>query len=73
VRLHAICREPPDVKITEDEMGAWFDSWYDEARLVGEQRGINLLATVFHDAARTDVVLYDRLVEIRCPLHKTGI
>jgi hypothetical protein len=73
VRLHAVCREPFDGSITNDEMENWFQTWYDDAREVAEQNAINLLAPALHRAEKMDVVLYDHLVEIRCPLHKTGL
>jgi hypothetical protein len=73
VRLHAVCRDPFEGSITNDEMQDWFDTWYDEAREVAEQEDINLLAPVLHRAASMDVVMYDHLVEIRCPLHKTRL
>ena len=54
-------------------MEDWFDTWYDDAREIAEQNNINLLAPVLHRAESMDVILYDHLVEIRCPLHKTGL
>ena len=73
VRLHAVCREPFEGSITTGEMEDWFDTWYDDAREIAEQNNINLLAPVLHRAESMDVILYDHLVEIRCPLHKTGL
>lgn len=69
VRLHVISHESPAAKIDEQGMREWFGSWYDEAVLVAEAHGIILQTTFFHDAASMDLALYDRLVEIRCPLH----
>lgn len=69
VRLHVLSRESPDAKIDDDGMKEWFASWESATREIAEQQGINLLATEFHDAAAMDLTLYDRLVEIRCPLH----
>jgi hypothetical protein len=67
VRLHVLHRDSPDA--TEEEMRTWFDSWWDKARTVADERGVNLLATHFHRAANMNIELYDALVEIRCPLH----
>lgn len=68
VRLHVISRQSPDAKITQEEMEEWFGAWWDETREVADARGIILQPTAFHDAASMDLDLYDRLVEVRCPL-----
>ena len=69
VRLHVITREPPEPKITGDEVSAWFDAWWDNANAQAATHKVNLLKTQFHSSSRMNVALYDALVEIRCPLH----
>lgn len=67
VRLHIVIVENEDATIETSEIQAWFQSWWDEAREIAEQAGVNLLASRFHDGANMNVTLYDSLVEIRIP------
>ena len=69
VRLHVITREPLDATITEDEARAWFEAWWDAASAKAKTHGVNLLKTRLHKSTSMDLVLYDDLVEIRCPMH----
>jgi hypothetical protein len=68
VRLHVITVENEDATIELPEIDEWFQSWWDDARDIAEKHGVNLLASVFHDAANMDVRLYDSLIELRIPL-----
>lgn len=47
---------------------AWFDLWWNAARLVAENHGLQLLPTGWLDATAVDLRLLDDLVEMRSPL-----
>jgi hypothetical protein len=47
---------------------AWFDLWWNAARLVAEHHGLQLLPTGWLDATAVDLRLLDDLVEMRSPL-----
>jgi len=51
-----------------DDARAWFDVWWNEARIVGEQHGLQLHPTGWLNAAAVDLRLLDDLVEMRSPL-----
>lgn len=59
-KLYVITDGPP----TEDAQ-AWFDLWWDEARVVAEQHGLQLHPTGWLDASAVDLRLLDDLVEMR--------
>jgi hypothetical protein len=52
---------------TEDAR-AWFDLWWNAARLIAERHGLQLLPTSWLDAGAVDLKLLDDLVEMRSPL-----
>jgi len=52
---------------TEDAR-AWFDLWWNEARLVAEAHDLQLLPTGWLDATCIDLRLYDDLIEMRSPV-----
>jgi hypothetical protein len=65
MRLHVLLRgdpDPGDAAIVEAR--DWFDAWWDRASAAGETNApkLRLLPTRFHDAARVDVRIYDRLI-----------
>jgi len=62
-KLYVITDGPP----TEDAR-TWFDLWWNEARLVAEQHGLQLHPTGWIDAAAVDLRLLDDLVEMRSPV-----
>ncbi len=49
-------------------MATLVGAWFDRARLVAQQAGLQLLPVGYINAQRADVVFYDQLVEIRTPL-----
>jgi hypothetical protein len=51
-----------------DDVRAWFDLWWNEARAVAERHGLQLLPTGWLDATAVDLRLLDDLVEMRSPL-----
>jgi hypothetical protein len=51
-----------------DDARAWFDLWWNEARVVAERHGLQLLPTGWLDATAVDLRLLDDLVEMRSPL-----
>jgi hypothetical protein len=51
-----------------DDARAWFDLWWNVARLVAEEHGLQLLQTGWLDATALDLRLLDDLVEMRSPL-----
>jgi hypothetical protein len=51
-----------------DETRAWFDLWWNEARIVAEQHGLQLHPTGWLDAGAVDLRLLDDMVEMRSPL-----
>jgi hypothetical protein len=51
-----------------DETRAWFDLWWNAARRVAEERGLQLLPTGWMNAAAVDARLYDELIEMRSPV-----
>jgi hypothetical protein len=65
MRLHVLLNGDPhsdDAAIIEAR--AWFDSWWDRATEAGETNipTLRVLPNRFHDAARVDVRVYDRLI-----------
>jgi hypothetical protein len=47
---------------------AWFDLWWNEARAVGAQHGLQLLPNGWLNAHAVDARLYDDLIEMRSPV-----
>jgi hypothetical protein len=68
VKLHVITVENSAATIDIPGLEAWFHSWCEEARTVADSHGVALIDPEFHDAAKMDITLYDRLIEIRIPM-----
>jgi hypothetical protein len=62
-KLYVITNGEP----TEDAR-TWFDLWWNAARHIAEERGLQLLPTSWLDAGAVDLKLLDDLVEMRSPL-----
>jgi hypothetical protein len=66
VRLYVIYQ--PSELSGEDRMRNWFSSWWDGARLVAEEQGVQLLPVAFEKRTSIDMALYDRLIPIDNPM-----
>jgi len=53
---------------TTNETHAWFDLWWNAARPVAEEHGLQLLPTGWMNAEGVDARLYDELIEMRSPV-----
>lgn len=62
-RLHVVLQGDVTPEIED-----WFGEWWDRARLVADEAGLQLLPVDYIDARHANLVLYDRLVEIRNPI-----
>lgn len=51
-----------------DDVQRWFDLWWNEARIVASEHGLQLLPTAWLDATAVDLRILDDLVEMRSPL-----
>lgn len=51
-----------------DDARAWFDLWWNAARLVAEEHGLQLLPTGWLNADNVDARLYDDLIDMRSPV-----
>lgn len=51
-----------------DETREWFDLWWNTARLVADEHGLQLLPTGWMNAEAVDARLYDELIEMRSPV-----
>jgi hypothetical protein len=56
-----------DGQPTEETRG-WFDLWWNAARPVAEEHGLQLLPTGWMNAEAVDARLYDELIEMRSPI-----
>jgi hypothetical protein len=52
----------------DEDTKDWFDEWWDRARVVGEEHGLQLLETVWLDARNVNACLYDQLIEVSLPI-----
>jgi hypothetical protein len=52
----------------DEETHTWFEEWWDFARVVAEQQGMNLLPNEYWHADAVDVRRYDEMTEMRNPL-----
>ncbi len=46
----------------------WFGEWWDRARRVAENEGLQLLPVTYMDARHIDLALYDSLIDVRNPI-----
>jgi hypothetical protein len=65
MRLHVLLvGDPASKDVVIVEAREWFDGWWDRASIAGTENSpqLRLLPNAFHDAARIDVRVYDRLI-----------
>jgi hypothetical protein len=62
-KLYVVTDGPPS-----DDARAWFDLWWNEARLVAESHLLQLHPTGWLNSHAVDLRLLDDLVEMRSPL-----
>lgn len=63
-RLYVITAGTPTKEARE-----WFGEWWDRARRVAADNDLELLPNGWMDRSAVDAELYDRLIEVRNPLH----
>jgi hypothetical protein len=67
-KLWVVCLGEPDGETPDDETRDWFGAWFDRARPIARDAGLQLHPVGYLDARSVDVALYDELIEIANPL-----
>ena len=62
-KLYVVARDRPT-----EEAQEWFGEWWDRARTVAAEQGLELLPIGWMEMSQVDVELYDQLIELRNPL-----
>lgn len=62
-KLYVVTRGP-----STEEAQEWFGEWWDRARIVAAEQGLELLPIGWMVMSEVDVELYDQLIELRNPL-----